>query len=353
MSLKRRIVTVAGALATSIALVMAPTNAFAEPVEGSVDTIETETSPELSTIQKLYPDPVHKFVPTKDGMKVSVFEYGPSPAKAETIIMTGGWPWTSSGMDAFARVLATKYHVVRYDQRGSGESSHPKEENMYTFQALANEMLAVIRHTTLPGQKVHVFGEAWCPFIASQLNFMYPGIIATITSLGAPSLDLAVVRHRQALESKDPYTRFQAKKQAAVLEYAFILERSPEKFIKYAVDTNILAGITDTGVKLLGGDFPGRTNNYDIVHGMQKYRVAWMQSWNNPQYDYLDVPVVHVLHMEYDLIETDYLLDNLEASTPHYIRHDIKSDHLTWVTSITSVIEYIEETIETYHEIYD
>ena len=269
MSLKRRIVTVAGALATSIALVMAPTNAFAEPVEGSVDTIETETSPELSTIQKLYPDPVHKFVPTKDGMKVSVFEYGPSPAKAETIIMTGGWPWTSSGMDAFARVLATKYHVVRYDQRGSGESSHPKEENMYTFQALANEMLAVIRHTTLPGQKVHVFGEAWCPFIASQRTYV-PRHHHTITSLGAPPLTLqwfATVKlwRQRSLRGFKP-------KQAAVLG-AFILG---------AAGSSNRGGhqhLADHGHWRdgLGWRLPGRTNNYDI-HGMQKYRVAWMQS---------------------------------------------------------------------------
>lgn len=350
MSISRRVFNVAGALVASVALILAPVNAYADPVEGTAITKEAETTPDLSQIQKMYPDPVHKLYPTRDGLKVSVFEYGSKKGK-DTIIMTGGWPWTSSGMDAFARVLASKYHVIRYDQRGSGESSHPDNERLYTMEALADEMLDVI-NATAKGQNIHVFGEAWCPFIASQLNYMYPGIITTITSLGVPSMDIAVIRHQQGAKSADVRERWRGKKQRAALEYIFIIERSPEKFIKYAVDTNILVNVTDKGVRALGGDFPGYTNNYDIVHGMHKYRIGFIEHWNNPQYDYLDIPVLHVLHMEYDFIETDYLLDDLEASTPHYIRHDITSDHLTWVTYVNTLLEYINQSINTWKRLY-
>jgi len=44
------------------------------------------------------------------------------------------------GLDVFARILATQYHVVRYDHRASGESSHPKDANMYKLERLADEM---------------------------------------------------------------------------------------------------------------------------------------------------------------------------------------------------------------------
>ena len=174
---------------------------------------------------------------------MSVYEYGPSARTAETIVMTGGWPWNSSGMEPFAQVLATKFHVVRYDQRGSGQSSHPEDSNLYTMERLADEMLDVIHATTLPRQKVHVFGEAWCPFIAAQLTWQMgkKSPIATLTSLGAPSIDLAANLYHHTMQSGTPAKKVQARKQHAALSYIWFLHAHPDLFEEYAVKTHYLS----------------------------------------------------------------------------------------------------------------
>ena len=172
LTARRSLAALSTAAALTLGLVTGPTPAAqAVPVDGSVTTTDTNTAPDTSGVTPLYRAPRHRLVTTRDKLKVSVYEYGPSARTAETIVMTGGWPWNSSGMEPFAQVLATKFHVVRYDQRGSGQSSHPEDSNLYTMERLADEMLDVIHATTLPRQKVHVFGEAWCPFIAAQLTW--------------------------------------------------------------------------------------------------------------------------------------------------------------------------------------
>lgn len=166
LTARRSLAALSTAAALTLGLVTGPTPAAqAVPVDGSVTTTDTNTAPDTSGVTPLYRAPRHRLVTTRDKLKVSVYEYGPSARTAETIVMTGGWPWNSSGMEPFAQVLATKFHVVRYDQRGSGQSSHPEDSNLYTMERLADEMLDVIHATTLPRQKVHVFGEAWCPII--------------------------------------------------------------------------------------------------------------------------------------------------------------------------------------------
>jgi len=34
------------------------------------------------------------------------------------------------------------------------------------------------------------------------------------------------------------------------------------------------------------------------------------------------------------------------------MRHDINGDHMTWVTSMTTIIDYIYQTVQTYHQLY-
>jgi len=207
LTARRSLAALSTAAALTLGLVTGPTPAAqAVPVDGSVTTTDTNTAPDTSGVTPLYRAPRHRLVTTRDKLKVSVYEYGPSARTAETIVMTGGWPWNSSGMEPFAQVLATKFHVVRYDQRGSGQSSHPEDSNLYTMERLADEMLDVIHATTLPRQKVHVFGEAWCPFIAAQLTWQMgkKSPIATLTSLGAPSIDLAANLYHHTMQSGTP-----------------------------------------------------------------------------------------------------------------------------------------------------
>lgn len=355
LTARRSLAALSTAAALTLGLVTGPTPAAqAVPVDGSVTTTDTNTAPDTSGVTPLYRAPWHRLVTTRDKLKVSVYEYGPSARTAETIVMTGGWPWNSSGMEPFAQVLATKFHVVRYDQRGSGQSSHPEDSNLYTMERLADEMLDVIHATTLPRQKVHVFGEAWCPFIAAQLTWQMgkKSPIATLTSLGAPSIDLAANLYHHTMQSGTPAKKVQARKQHAALSYIWFLHAHPDLFEEYVVKTHYMTNLSNAAMKYVGGDFNATLLNEDVHSGVNKYRIGFMTHWDHPEYDYIDIPVVHVLHMTNDFIETEYLLDGLEERTPHYMRHDINGDHMTWVTSMTTIIDYIYQTVQTYHQLY-
>lgn len=355
------------AIATSVAMGLSILNAApalaAEPelpAPDRVDTVPTPTQPEIDNIEHLYPGARKKYdLYTRDKVRVKVWEYGKSPKKAETIVMTGGYPWASNGLDMFARILATQYHVVRYDHRASGESSHPKGAHMYKLERLANEMYDVIRHTA--GNKpVHVFGEAWGAFIASQVSHQYRGSIRSLTSLGAPSIDLAGNLYARDKASGDVAAQLEAAKQMSGLWYIWLMRgtnknhpSATQQFLKKTLlESGLVADIMNAPMSFMSGDFNTQTNWMDMRYGIYLYREAFIDHWEHPAYDYLHIPVVHFLNMKNDFIETDYLVKGLEERTPHYIRHDLTSDHLTWVTYVNTLLEYINQSINTWKRLY-
>lgn len=356
------------ALATSITLGVgvlgvAPAVASEDelPAPGRVSTVPTPNQPDIDNIEHLYPGARKEhFIRTRDNVRIHVWEYGKSARQADTVIMTGGYPWTSSGLDVFARILATKYHVVRYDHRASGKSGHPEEPYMYKLERVADEMYDVIRATTAGKNKVHVFGEAWCPFIASQVAHQYPGSIRTITSLGAPSIDMAGNIYARDMENGDLPAKLAGKRQMAALWYIWLMRGSGTKkpspvlkgLRKVLLESGLVPSLLNAPLGFMAGDFVAPSDWKDMRYGVHLYREGFVDHWEKPAYDYLNVPVVHFVHMANDPIETEYLVKGLEKRVPHYIRHDIKSDHLSWVTYLNTLIDYVHQSVSTYHRLH-
>ena len=91
LTARRSLAALSTAAALTLGLVTGPTPAAqAVPVDGSVTTTDTNTAPDTSGVTPLYRAPRHRLVTTRDKLKVSVYEYGPSARTAETIVMTGG-----------------------------------------------------------------------------------------------------------------------------------------------------------------------------------------------------------------------------------------------------------------------
>jgi len=196
--------------------------------------------------------------------------------------------------------------------------------------------------------------------LPSQVSHQYRGSIRSLTSLGAPSIDLAGNIYARDQESGNLKDRMEAAKQMSGLWYIWLMRGSSkdnpsaaQQFLKKTLlESGLVADIMNGPLSYMSGDFNTTTNWMDMRYGIYLYREAFIDHWENPAYDYLHIPVVHFIHMENDFIETDYLVKGLKERTPHYIRHDITSDHLTWVTYVNTLLEYINQSINTWKRLY-
>lgn len=99
-----------------------------------------------------------------DGVSIGYEEHGP-PA-AETVVFVEGlaygrWMWRWQ-----ADALAEDYHVVRYDNRGTGESDAP--DGPYTIPEMAGDLDAVLAEVLDSGEDAHIVGASMGGMIAMQ-----------------------------------------------------------------------------------------------------------------------------------------------------------------------------------------
>ncbi|GAA1463502.1 alpha/beta fold hydrolase [Williamsia maris] len=100
-------------------------------------------------------EPRHRVV-TSGRIRLAVYEYG-DPAN-ETIVLLHGWPDTHVLWTETAAVLAERFHVVVYDQRGHGLSTSPPSWRDFTFEKLVDDLDAVAAVVS-PNRPVHLLGH--------------------------------------------------------------------------------------------------------------------------------------------------------------------------------------------------
>ncbi|WP_405164421.1 alpha/beta fold hydrolase [Nocardia sp. NBC_01499] len=258
--------------------------------------------------------PRHSFAEYQ-GIPISIFEYGPSADEAPTIVTTGGWPGDSSIFEPAARKLAAKYHVVRYDRRGVGESGHNTTEESNTLENLAGELGAVIDKTA-PGHPVHTFNEAWGSYIAAEFAYRNPGRIASLSAIGAPSLDLQhyamadVVNNPQTLPGNLAYAAWFASMSAPVL---------PELYIQAGATEAAFGALT-----ALTGELPVHMTKEDLLASVSIYRANAPARLLSPEYDYLNVPVMQVFQSPTDNPD---VISGLDRHTNNLWLTEIEGNH--------------------------
>ncbi|MGW4960372.1 SDR family oxidoreductase [Nonomuraea sp. NPDC004186] len=132
-------------------------------------------------------------------VRLAVFEEG-DPANP-TVLLLHGYPDTHRVWDEVAALLRDRYHVVRYDVRGAGESTAPRDSRDYDFDHLIADLDAVINAVIDAGgaSKVHLVGHDWGSLQGWEA-LGRDGLrerIASFTSLGGPGLRQAAhfLRH--------------------------------------------------------------------------------------------------------------------------------------------------------------
>jgi NAD(P)-dependent dehydrogenase (short-subunit alcohol dehydrogenase family)/pimeloyl-ACP methyl ester carboxylesterase len=131
-------------------------------------------------------DPVRERSVVSADLRLRVLEEG-DPANP-TVLLIHGFPDTSAVWDGVAAGLVDRFHVVRYDTRGSGGSNRPKTRDGYLVERLVEDLVAV-KEATKPGGKVHLVGHDWGSTQAWVAVAEHPELFASFTSISGPSLD--------------------------------------------------------------------------------------------------------------------------------------------------------------------
>src|ERR1700756_2259071 len=129
-----------------------------------------------------------RFVDSSDDVRVAVYEEG-NPS-GPTVVLVHGWPDSHVLWDGVAPLLAERFRVIRYDNRGVGKSSVPKPVSSYRMTCYADDFAAVV-DAVAPGEPVHVLAHDWGS--AGMWEYLSrPGAgdrVASFTSVSGPSAD--------------------------------------------------------------------------------------------------------------------------------------------------------------------
>jgi NAD(P)-dependent dehydrogenase (short-subunit alcohol dehydrogenase family)/pimeloyl-ACP methyl ester carboxylesterase len=99
-----------------------------------------------------------QFVESADGTRIAVYEEGNREGPA--VVLVHGFPDSHVLWDGVVPLLAERFRVIRYDNRGVGMSSAPKPVPAYRMERYADDFAAVIGELS-PADRVHVLAHDW------------------------------------------------------------------------------------------------------------------------------------------------------------------------------------------------
>ncbi|EUA28033.1 alpha/beta hydrolase fold family protein [Mycobacterium xenopi 3993] len=102
--------------------------------------------------------PAQRFVDSADGIRIAVYEEG--NRDGPTVVLVHGWPDSHVLWDGVVPLLADRFRVIRYDNRGVGASAAPKPASAYTMARFADDFAAVIDACS-PDRPVHALAHDW------------------------------------------------------------------------------------------------------------------------------------------------------------------------------------------------
>ncbi len=103
------------------------------------------------------------------------------------MVLVHGFPDNSSVWESVARRLAGRFHVIRYDVRGSGGSEAPAGGNSgYLVERLVEDLVAVVGEVV--GGPVHLVGHDWGSTQGWAAVAARPDLFLSFTSISGPDL---------------------------------------------------------------------------------------------------------------------------------------------------------------------
>jgi NAD(P)-dependent dehydrogenase (short-subunit alcohol dehydrogenase family)/pimeloyl-ACP methyl ester carboxylesterase len=270
------------------------------------------------------------FVDSADGVRVAVYEEG-NPG-GPTVVLVHGWPDSHVLWDGVVPLLAERFRIIRYDNRGVGLSSAPKPVSAYTMARFADDFAAVIGERS-PGQPVHVLAHDWGS-VGIWEFLKRPGAgdrVATFTSVSGPSQDQLVEYIFSGLRQPWRPRRFaRSICQALRLTYMvfFSIPVLPSLLLRAAlaskaVRRNIVDNIPVEQIH--------HADNLasDAARSVKTYPANYFRSFTKRQPPgIVDVPVQLVVNT-HDKYVRPYGYDESARWVPRLWRRDIKAGHFS------------------------
>jgi pimeloyl-ACP methyl ester carboxylesterase len=113
-----------------------------------------------------------------NGFKMYCEEHGPSKDEAETFLLIMGFGGNATAWASVVPVLAERYHVVAFDNRGAGRSELP-DLPAYTMPMMADDAIGLLTHLGI--ERAHVWGVSMGGMIAQEVVLRHPERVITLT----------------------------------------------------------------------------------------------------------------------------------------------------------------------------
>jgi NAD(P)-dependent dehydrogenase (short-subunit alcohol dehydrogenase family)/pimeloyl-ACP methyl ester carboxylesterase len=271
-----------------------------------------------------------QFVDSADGARIAVYQEG--NREGPTVVLVHGFPDSHVLWDGVVPLLAERFRVIRYDNRGVGLSSAPKPVSAYTMERFADDFGAVIGELS-PGQPVHVLAHDWGS-VGLWEYLKRPGAgdrVASFTSVSGPSQDQLVDYIFRGLRRPWRPRRF-ARSIVQALRFTYMALFSipvlAPLFLRLALSVpalrrNAVDNIPDEKIHH-SAKLPS-----DAAHSIKTYPANFFRSFSrNRAVPVVDVPVQLIVNT-HDKYVRPYGYDDTARWVPRLWRRDIKAGHFS------------------------
>lgn len=261
------------------------------------------------------------------------------------VVLVHGYPDTHAVWDGVAARLAERFHIVRYDVRGAGASSHPAGTAWYALEHLVADLRAVLEEAA-PGGPVHLVGHDWGSIQAWEAVCTMPERFASFTSISGPCLDHVGHWLRSRLARPSPRNLRMAAEQAVRSWYIswFQVPVLPEALWRAGLAQPLRRILRRGAGPLRHGNRPSGTSAADAVAGLGLYRANVRARLREPQERRTDVPTQVIVPMR-DVFVSPYLVGGLRAWAPNLTLRRIEAAHWVPRTHPSVIARWVSEHI--------
>jgi NAD(P)-dependent dehydrogenase (short-subunit alcohol dehydrogenase family)/pimeloyl-ACP methyl ester carboxylesterase len=274
-----------------------------------------------------------QFVDSSDGVRIAVYEEGNS--EGPTVVLVHGFPDSHVLWDGVVPLLAERFRIIRYDNRGVGMSSVPKPVSAYTMARFADDFAAVTGELS-PGRPVHVLAHDWGS-VGMWEYLKRSGAsdrVASFTSVSGPSQEQLVDYIFSGLRRPwRPRTFARAISQALRFSY-MLLFSIPVLAPLFLRLTLSIPALRRNAVDNIPVDQIHHSPNLasDAAHSVKTYPANYFRSFSRNQRSHpiqlIDVPVQLIVNTQ-DKYVRPYGYDETARWVPRLWRRDIKAGHFS------------------------
>lgn len=278
-------------------------------------------------------------------VELAVFESG-NP-DGPVVVTMHGWPDTHHLWDRATPLLADRFRVVAFDNRGAGASSVPAEVAAFRLEELAGDLFAVIDAVS-PDAPVHVLAHDWGSIAVWEAlaDDRATDRIASFTSISGPDLDQLGAWLRRMVSSGRPRDLVKVGRQAVASSYtvAFQIPGLPVPALKFLAPRwprflSVFDGL-DPSVVHAADTLPS-----DIVSCLKLYRANIRNKLRRPRAQPTAVPV-QVLVGTHDRAILSLLYDETDGWASSVRRRDIAAGHWSPISHPADVARLTTEFVD-------